>query len=543
MSQQVLPDGAAEKGVREKLQVSYDVHKARHTAMLNEIIKSSVRSPVYTGRLREIDDLANLSDLPLTSYDQIVRIMNERGTENILLEKYERFFHTSGSSGSAKRFYYSEGDIQSTVFDYVLFTHMIGIDTDDIGWNFGGSDPLVSGLVMDNVARMIPMEKCVTTLLGDDSDLVAALKRACREEEIDVMAGAAIVFYIVGRIAQDPDYLSSIVRHRLHEDYWIPNSLAGLIARFYLSGIDRHALRNIAGNVHTGISYAETLDPYMHYIKESYPQIRMFDVYGSTENPLIAAQLSADVPGLSVFLNSVIPEIADPKDVLESKANPNVRVLGVPWNEWQAGLRGELLITRPGRCLPLVRYPTGDIVEVVDPAGKSEVRIGKVKGTIVLPMIKVLGRSVDVLDFEVEDESGNFLGNKIYSRHINEAMLSAGNVRWWELYNIKICPARIVFLIIPDKNVADKERYGREVLHHLLRECDDLLHTLKVGHDLGRVEVKVCNAEAFKVIQEEIDRRMREGRSLGQMKPKHIITVGSEAEFNKSTEGKLQIDR
>ncbi len=524
----------------DKFQVPYDVHESRHATMLKEIISSAVRSSVYEGRLTEVNGLAGLSELPLTSYDLILRSMDEQGVEKTLLERHERFFHTSGSTGSAKRFYYSVGDINSMVLDYVLFTHMIGMEPDDIGWNFGGSEPLVSGLVMDRVASKIPMDKCITTLLGDDSDLVGALKQVSREKHIDVMAGSAIVFYIISRIVRDPDYLVSIVRHRIREDYRIPNFLAGPMARLYLVGLDKRALDNIVINAQIGISYAEALTPYIQDIKESYPRIRMFDVYGSTENPLIAAQLGPSA-GLSVFLNSVIPEIADPKDVLACRSDPKIPVAGVPWNKWCAGLRGELLITRPGECLPLVRYPTGDIVEVVDPFGKSEVRIGNAKGTVILPTIKVLGRSADVLDFEVEDESGNFLGNKIYTRHINDAMQSTGNVRWWELYNIKGSPARLVFLIIPIKDVGNEERYGKEILRHLIKECDDLLHTLKVGHDLGRVEVKVCKADAFKIIQAEIDRRMREGRSLGQMKPKRIITVGSEAEFIEITEAKMKI--
>ncbi len=532
----------AENGVKERLLVPYATHIERHGKMLREIVTKSVGSPVYKGRMKDISDLGDLSDLPLTPYELIFRSMDEMGVENVILEKHERFFHTSGSTGSSKKFYYSEGDIRSLVFDYVLFTHMIGIEVDDIGWNFGGTEPLVSGMIMDNVVRTIPLRKCVTTLLGDDSDLVKALKRVSKEERIDAMAGAAIVFYIVGRIAREPEYLTSIVRHRVHEDYRIPNFLAGLIARIYLAGLDHRALVNIASKARIGISYAEALGPYMKDIRVSYQNISMFDVYGSTENPLIAAQLSKDDTSLSVFLNSVIPEIADPKDVLASRQDPNIRVDGVPWNRWYAGLRGELLITRPGQCLPLIRYPTGDIIEVVDPAGKSEVNVGGGKGTVILPHIKVLGRSVDVMDFEVEDESGNFLGNKIYSRHINEALHSAGNVRWWELYNIKGSPARLVFLIIPDKDVSNRVRYEREILQHLLRECDDLLHTLKVGHDLGRVEVRVCKAMAFKIIQGEIDRRMREGRSLGQMKPKHIMSVGSEVEFEMTTRAKLQME-
>jgi phenylacetate-coenzyme A ligase PaaK-like adenylate-forming protein len=531
----------AEKWVRDKLLVSYDVHEKHHEAMLKQIVASAVRSPIYAGRLGDIIGISSLSDLPLTDYDTIFRAMEESGEETVLLEKPERFFHTSGSTGTAKRFHYSTDDIRSIVDDYVMFTHIIGMDRNDIGWNFGGSEPLVSGLILDGVANSIPLAGCITTLLGDDSDLVSALKHVCKADRVDVMAGAAIVFYIIGRISRDPDYLISIVRHRLHEDYMIPRHFTSLIARLYLTGMDRKSLIRIANQARIGISYAETLGPYMQDLKASFPNIHMHDVYGSTENPLIAAQFKTGDEGLSVFLNSLIPEIAKPEDVLACKDDPNVRVAGVPWNRWYAGLRGELLITRPGHCLPLVRYPTGDIIEVIDPAGVSEVRIGEGVTSVVLPRIKVLGRSTDVIDFEVEDESGNFLGNKIYSRHISEAMHSVGNVRWWELYNIKGSPARLVFLIIPEKDVSDRERYGKEILHHLLRECDDLLHTLKVGHDLGRVDVKVCNALAFSIIQDEIDRRMREGRTLGQMKPKHIIRVNSEAEFETCIRSKMQM--
>ena len=533
-----LPDGVAEKWVRERYLVPYETHVARQGAMLKEIISLAVGSSIYKGRLVGINHISSLSDLPVTSYSMIDLAMREGGKDSVLTGLPERYFHTSGSTGSSKRFYYSANDIVSIIEEYLLFTHMIGIDKGHKGWNFGGKEPLVSGLVLDLVAQKIPLKECVTTLLGDDSDLIRSLKRVSKEDNLDVMASAAIVYYIIARIVRDPDYLASIVRHRVHDDYKVPSFLSGPVARLYLAGLDHGALKRIAEKARFGISYAEALGPYARDIRESFPNIRMHDVYGSTENPLIAAQLTPD-SGLSVFLFSVIPEIADPKEVLASRNDPGHRVVGVPWYRWEVGLRGELLITRRGDCLPLVRYPTGDIVEVIDPAARSEVRIGDGKATVILPQIKVLGRSVDVLDFEVEDEMGNFLGSKIYSRHINDAMQSAGNVRWWELYNVRTIPARMVFLIIPEKDVAHQEKFGKEVLHHLLRECDDLLHTLKMGHDLGQMEVKVCGASAYKFIQEDIDRRMREGRSLGQMKPKHIITVGSEAEFETAVRSKL----
>jgi hypothetical protein len=50
----------------------------------------------------------------------------------------------------------------------------------------------------------------------------------------------------------------------------------------------------------------------------------------------------------------------------------------------------------------------------------------------------VLGRSVDVLACEVRDECGQFLGNKVYSNQINDALYGAQNVRWWEVYVVEV---------------------------------------------------------------------------------------------------------
>jgi len=262
------------------------------------------------------------------------------------------------------------------------------------------------------------------------------------------------------------------------------------------------------------------------------------DVLGSTENPVLAAQLDPRVRGLHMFVHAVVPEIADPAKVIAGLESGKP-IEGVPWYEWKEGMKGELIVTRPGQCMPLVRYPTGDMIEVLDPF--SEVRVDVDGGAVAtLPLIRVLGRSVDTLDFEVPDEMGSFLGNKIYSHHIHEALQRPNNVRWWELYNIKGEPGRLCFIVVPDRPVDDHERFRRETLHRLLRECDDPHHTLQIGHQLGRVEVLSTRPEAYRLIQEEIDRRVKEGRSLGQLKPKRIHHVESEAEFQRAVGRKLE---
>jgi hypothetical protein len=113
-------------------------------------------------------------------------------------------------------------------------------------------------------------------------------------------------------------------------------------------------------------------------------------------------------------------------------------------------------------------------------------------------------------------------------------------VRWWELYNIRGEPGRLCFLVIPDREVEDAERFRRETLRHLLRECDDPHHTLQIGHELGRVEVLSTSPRAYRVVQAEIDRRVREGRCLGQLKPKRIFRVEGEEAFRAAIREKLE---
>jgi len=43
-----------------------------------------------------------------------------------------------------------------------------------------------------------------------------------------------------------------------------------------------------------------------------------------------------------------------------------------------------------------------------------------------------------VLAHEVQDECGQFLGKKVYSYQINDALQGAQNVRWWEVYVVEI---------------------------------------------------------------------------------------------------------
>jgi len=427
--------------------ISFERMREHHERLLSDIVKTSQGSKIYYGRFGVPSGLNKLSEIPLTSYFAIDHAIEKYGLEACLLRTPDLTFSTSGSTGKPKRMFYGRGDIERVGREFSDFCRFIGLEKGDIGWNLGGAFPNVSGAVLESACYAAGIET-LPTLLYKDSDLVHALRKACKVERIDAMASAALVFYFVGKGIHDPDFLRETTQRKLRESYHLPRPLARSFARIYLHGVDMERLGRTLEGCRTAFTYAEPLTPYLHDLRESFPHMNFHDVFGSTENPITAAQLEPGTQGLSIFLTSAIPELADPKLIAEAKESSDIGVPGVLWTDWTKGMKGELIMTRPGECLPLVRYPTGDLIEVLDPARTFRTEVGGSMMEVTLPLIKVLGREAEALDFEVRDEGGCFLGNKIYSRNIHEALQRPHNIRWWELYNIKGQPGRLCFLIV-----------------------------------------------------------------------------------------------
>jgi phenylacetate-coenzyme A ligase PaaK-like adenylate-forming protein len=522
-----------DRTIFDEFSISYDERLKRHERLLTEITAQALKSPVYSDRIRQLSSLEELSSLPLTSYESILECTEQESVDKVLLAPIEQFFHTSGSTGKPKCFYYGQEDIHRIAFEYAMMSRIIGVKPGQRAWNLGGRLPDLSGYFLIEVGKILHMDDSVSTLLKDDKDLIKALRRISSEKDIDIMASGALIIYLVGRMSQEPNFLSGLVEDKAVRSYRLPRPLAKLARRIYLRGVDMGALKRITDNVTIGISYAEALNPYMGELEKCYPRLQIFDVYGSTENPITAAQIDLSINGLSMFLNTIIPEIASPEDVLKGKEDPHYKVNGILWYDWKPGMKGELLITRQGQCLPLLRYPTGDTIEILDPTHEVHVELNGETLSFKLPLIKVLGRSVETLDFEAQDEAGNFLGIKIYSRNVNEALHRSSNVRWWELYNIREMPARLALVVIPESDPHDVERFKNEVTRRLTEERSDLPQSFQIANDLKKLEVIVLAPQAYNVIQAEIDRRIKEGRSYGQLKPKHIYVMQSGEEFRR----------
>jgi len=96
-------------------------------------------------------------------------------------------------------------------------------------------------------------------------------------------------------------------------------------------------------------------------------------------------------------------------------------------------------------------------------------------------------------------------------------------------------------VVIPETDPSDIGRFKSEVVRRLTEEKSDIPHSFQTANDLGKLEVIVLPAQAYNVIESEIDRRIREGRSYGQLKPKHIYSMPGEEEFRRAMKEKFGV--
>jgi len=524
---------------------TYEQFKALHSAMLGSITAQAARSPAYRG-LPTISDVTHLNELPVTTYNHIQGCFDQLGVENVLLSPIARWWHTSGSTGKPKKVYYGKGDLGEIALGLFQLLYLSGARPWNNAWVFTASGgETLFGLVPEKYGL-----DGIITPLAAEADMIRALRAASKPERLDVIVGVTWLYLLMDRIVKDPGDFEMVIATEVRNKVKIPG-ISWLITKYLLRGINYQKLGRSLRNAKLGFSHGEALSPYLSKIQEVYPNLEMHDVFGATEQWVQAIQVCPKKNWLSFFLKYSIPEIAPAEEIVKLKEDKNHRVQAVPWYEWQKGMTGELMLTRPGECLPLVRYPTGDLIEVMDPAFTFEVELERGKMEITLPAIKALGRAADSVDFGGSDESGNFLGFKVYSRQINDALMAVKNVRWWELYHVRGSPGRFVFLIIPETKVQDEAAFRAELTGALVHMFEDFTsaatgRAFLVGGARGLldqqsyVDLMVTRPAAYDLIDAEVKRRIREGRTMGQVKPKRIYKVENNAELAVLTKAKME---
>jgi len=537
-----------ESSIARDFTLSYAELKKLHSQMLDQITSSASRSPAYS-KIEHITDLSQLSKLPMTSFDQIQVLFDILGPAKVLLKKPAIFWYTSGSTGKQKKVYYGEADEDIIAQGFMQLLYLSGVRVTDSAFVFTstGGDTLF-GLVL----KKYKLPGLISTL-ANEIDVIKALRNASKLERIDITVGVTWLYLVINKIAHHPEEFEKIVQKMVKDKVKIPG-LSWLIRKYLMRGIDYQNLAKTLSETRLGFSHAEALAPYIPKIHEVYPKMELHDVFGATEQWVQAIQVSTEHNWLSFFLRYSIPELADPEEVLKAKQDPTYIPKTTPWYEWKKGMRGELILTRPGECLPLIRYPTGDMIEIMDPAYKFTVKLETTTLDITLPAIMSLGRSTDSVDYDSGDQNGNFFGFKVYSRQINDALFKIQNIHWWELYHVRGSPGRFIFLVIPETPVQDMAAFKAEI-HALLTKTFVEYYAVDTGRQFildgsaangngvihkELIEVIVTTPEAYNVVDREVKRRLKEGRAMGRKKPKRIFKVENEAEFKRLVDEKLK---
>ena len=287
---------------------------------LNTLLKrEKERGGFYRTLPDHLDSLDRLQALPFTTEEELAQ--NAPGLLLCSQSKIQRVLSdaTSGTTGAAKRVFYTEGDLENTVRLY-----MAGLGE----------------LIFPGSVTLICFPFSGPFGLGE---LIA--QAVARLGARPVKAGPFLSF---------GEYAALLESKRPDTFVGMPVQLLGLL-RFCGKGSLRRALVSGDACPESVIRACEaTLDA------------RLFPHYGSREMGMAGAISCAAHAGMHLRENDVIAEIVD------DTGRP------LPAGEW-----GELVVTTVGlEAMPLIRYRTGDYTRILPgpcPCGSAALRLDRVK--------------------------------------------------------------------------------------------------------------------------------------------------------------------
>ncbi len=528
--------------------VSPEQRIEEHKSLLSSIsTQASKAKLLYGDRFPIVSNPDDMSGLPILTTNQITQTFSEHNLESVLNAPHAYCWKTSGYSGVSKTFYYSKEDADLFANIWSAYAWLAGVRSNSSFWNFGSKKPMISGELLELVKKRFIVNGEIYTPIKNGMDFVNALKKASKSIGADVIAGPTIAYYLICRAVQDHQYMNESVQRVLKNDMHIPSFIAKKTANLILAGFNSKKLLKAMEHMYIGFSYAEPLSSYIEMIHEHFPNLKMYDVYASTEVPIIGASLNKTDDALALLMPALYAELADPLEVYKAKKSPGYEVPTIPWYKWETGMTGELIISRPGTSLPLFRYATGDLLEVEEPIRSfipetTLIYPEELSEPVPAPAIRVIARSADAIDFETDEEMGSFMGKKIYTPQIQQALSSLQNIVWWELFRIKKGdkgPGSLIFLIYPGSIPDNVETLVGQVREVLMYKTHDETETIKSADSMGLLEIRITHPDAFSEIQSEIIDKIDSSSSLGQLKPRHIFSVENQIEFSRKTSRKL----
>ena len=302
--------------------------------------------------------------------------------DDILTSQNVRYwFCTSGTTGTPKWIPYTDADV--SLCEQLILRGLWLCGGDRIrGTGFGLTTP--APFVANGSAYMGIFAEMVG---GVQNERVIALAT-----EVDISlplarARKAIAFSafpsVAARIAER---LSEVARseasRQFRESKTLTNFTAMLLARF-----KRIRFRDII-KFRYGLFSGESLEPYRQAIADQYG-LEPYEVYASTEFLCFNVECPYHC-GLHFWLDTCIGEIIPLAELEREENTPGYAPQAQFLDQVPAGTVGEYVLTTFSEALPLVRYRTSDLLEVV---GAEKCRCQRTH-----PRVRILQRLDDVVN-------------------------------------------------------------------------------------------------------------------------------------------------
>ncbi len=450
--------------------------RALEEARLRDLIPSAARSALYADRWREagVDPatITTLADLPRLPYvgGADLRAVWSRGAAAVLCDRDVRiWFATSGTTGAPKWTPYGRWEL--AMFEEVVLRvyHMVVSRNASFRCAiFGTPAPFVSdaaayALLASHVAARLPIEY----VLSSPTQAAATLAFLSTRRLDAVIGFPSLLLRIAeGVTAEAP----AAARAAWREERSVRN-LAGIIATTAVRLQPRHLY-----HPEIGLFGGEPLAPYRQPLLDAWG-LRPYELYALTEFPCFHVECP-EQSGIHVWADWLIPELI-PLEALDREEEDGTSPAAIHLFDAAPAQRGEFVFTSFGRALPLVRYRTGDIIEVL---GTGRCGCGRTH-----PRIRVRGRRDDLVNLGLVRFSTDELDRRLGALH---------GIASWQLriHRRGYKPQPVLFLVpgIHSSDPGGAAHLAADAARAMLE-----IDVLKLGIESGLVlpvEVKIVSA-------------------------------------------------
>ncbi len=284
----------------------------------------------------EVQKVTDLARLPFTTGNDVTRAYRDQGMDRVICSEVEVWFSTGDSSGAPIWIPYGKQDVLLALEHLARLCRVVGIGDGDI-------------LLI--VTRPAP----------SPSDALPYF--AAYAHKLKTGLSVEIIPVSLEMLELKPN-LIELCQQRQPTVLCATPSGALKLAQI--------ASQSLLHGVRLGLFYGEPLAPCRELLLNAY-ELEPYEVYGVAKSFHFNVECQ-DQDGIHIWLDACIPEIIPQVELDREKADPGYKPSAVLLTEAEPGLVGEYVATTFSQALPLIRFRTGDIVQVV---GTEQCRCGR----------------------------------------------------------------------------------------------------------------------------------------------------------------------